>query len=59
MVGFGFSDCEFRMYYFSTNNNKYSCKVRASSFQLVFCEPKYENGDSQVEVLEGSPLALG
>ena len=40
LVSFGFSGCEFRMYYPSTNNQIYSCKVRARSFQLVFCEPK-------------------
>ena len=32
--------CMFRMYYPSTNNQIYSCKVRAKGFQLVFCEPK-------------------
>ena len=37
---FCFLGCEFRMSYPSTNNQIYSCKVRARSFQLVFCEPK-------------------
>ena len=41
---FGFSGCEFRLYCPSTNNQIYSSKVRARSFQLVFCEPKYDIG---------------
>ena len=40
LVSFGFSGCKFRMYYPSTNNQTYSCKVRARSFQLVLYEPK-------------------
>ena len=40
LVSFGFSCCEFCMYYPSTNNQPYSCKVRDRSFQLVFYEPK-------------------
>ena len=40
LVRFGFSGCKFRRYYPSTNNQIYSCKVRARNFQLVFCEPK-------------------
>ena len=35
LVSSGFSDCEFR-----TNNQIYSWKVRAGSFQLVLCEPR-------------------
>ena len=45
LVSSGFSGCEFRMYYPPTNNQIYICKVRARSFRLVFCEPKYEIGD--------------
>ena len=40
LVSFGFSGCEFCMYYPSTNDQIYICKVRAGSFQLVFCETK-------------------
>ena len=40
LISFDFSVCEFRMCYPSTNNQIYSRKVRARSFQLVFCEPK-------------------
>ena len=40
LVSFGFSGYEFCMYYPSTNNQIYNCKVRARSFHLVFCEPK-------------------
>ena len=40
LVSFGFSGCEFRMCYPSTNNQIYRCKVKARSFQLVFCESK-------------------
>ena len=45
LVSFDFSSYEFRRYvllqiYPFTNNQIYSCKVRAKSFQLVFCETK-------------------
>ena len=39
LVSFGFSTCEFRMYYPYTNNQIYSHKVRARSLQVVFCKP--------------------
>ena len=48
LVSFGFSYCEFPVYYPSTNNQIYSCKIR--NWRLT---------NTQIKELEGPPLALG